>query len=235
MMMDANINSINWTQLDSLPSTHYDVQFKPLVVSLFEKILSQGISMLVRQPTHVWVGKATRALDHTYTTNPEKVSEAEVIWTGMSDHAMIRVKRYTKKLGNIPRYVRKRTFKTFDKEQYRELVAGLPELAKILEEQCPDRAAGLFTQGLTRVLDILAPLRTIQTRTNYAPHLSNETKELMEKRKEAQGSAARTGSQEDLREARNFRNRVVDSRRRDRRRWEQEKLRSEGRSPAEVW
>ena len=65
--------------------------------------------------------------------------------------------------------------------------------------------------------------------------MSNETKELMEKRKEAQGSAARTGSQEDLREARNFRNRVVDSRRRDRRKWEQEKLRSEGRSPAEVW
>ena len=113
MVIDANINSINWTELDSLPSSHYDVQFKPLVESLFEKILSQGVSMLVKQPTHVWLGKASRALDHFYTTNPEKTSGAEVIWTGMSDHAMIKVRRYTKKLGKVPRYVKKITFKTF--------------------------------------------------------------------------------------------------------------------------
>ena len=47
--------------------------------------------------------------------------------------------------------------------------------------------------------------------------------------------AARTGDQEDLRQARHLRNRVVDSRRKDRRIWEQEKLTSEGRSPAEIW
>ena len=57
----------------------------------------------------------------------------------------------------------------------------------------------------------------------------------MEERKEAQSIAARTGNQDHLREARHLRNRVVDSRRKDRRRWEQEKLSSEGRSPAEVW
>jgi hypothetical protein len=57
----------------------------------------------------------------------------------------------------------------------------------------------------------------------------------MDKRKEAQCLASRTGSPEDLREARSIRNRVVDSSRRDRKLWEQEKLRSDGRSPAEVW
>ena len=59
--------------------------------------------MLVKQPTHLWVGLATRALDHFYTRNPEKASYAEVLWTGMSDHALIRVKRYTKKLTIVPR------------------------------------------------------------------------------------------------------------------------------------
>ena len=235
MLMDANINSMNWTVLDSLPNNHYDLQFKSLVNSLFEKIMSQGVTMLVKQPTHLWVGKATRALDHIYTTHPEKVSDAEVLWTGMSDHALIRVKRYTKKLTKVPRYVRKRVFKSFDKEQYKELVARMPELEQILDQECPDRAAELLTQGLTRVLDRLAPLKTIQTRKDYAPHLSQETKKLMKERKEAQSIAARTGNQDHLREARHLRNRVVDSRRKDRRRWEQEKLSSEGRSPAEVW
>ena len=72
MMMDANLNSMNWTILDSLPNYHYDIQFKSLVKALFEKIMSQGVTMLVNQPTHLWVGKATRAMDHFYTTNPEK-------------------------------------------------------------------------------------------------------------------------------------------------------------------
>ena len=191
--------------------------------------------MLVKQPTHLWAGLATRALDHFYTTNPEKASDAEVLWTGMSDHALIRVKRYTKKLTKVPRYVTKRTFKSFNKDQYRELVSKMPELKQIMEQQCPETAAKLLTQGLTRVLDTLAPLRTIQTRTNYAPHLSHETKKLMEERNEVQSKAARTGDQEDLRQARHLRNRVVDSRRKDRRIWEQEKLTSEGRSPAEIW
>lgn len=94
----------------------------------------------------------------------------------------------------------------------------MPELEMILEEQCPDRAAGLLTQGLTRVLDFIAPLKTIQTRSNYAPHLSNTTKELIDKIKKAQCRAARTGSQDNLREVKNLRNRVVDGRRRDRKR-----------------
>ena len=153
----------------------------------------------------------------------------------MLDHALIRVKRYTKKLAKVPRYVKKRMFKSFNKEQYRELVSKMPELKQIIDQQCPDRAAELLTEGLTRILDILAPLRTIQTRADYAPHLSQDTKKMMEERKKAHSKAAKTGDQGDLREARHLRNRVVDSRRKDRRRWEQEKLSSEGRSPQEIW
>ena len=153
----------------------------------------------------------------------------------MSDHAMVKVKRYTRKLTKTPKYVRKRTFKRFVLEKYREYVASMPELNQILLQQCLDRAAMLLTQGLTRVLGKLAPVRCIKNRTNYAPHLSTETKELIEKRKEAQRVAAQTGLQDDMREAKNLRNRVVDSRRKDRKTWEQEKLCGDGRSPAEVW
>ena len=203
MMMDANINSNNWTQLENLPTDHYDVQFKSLVESLFQKIMSQGVSMLVNQPTHLWRGKSTRTLDHFYTTNPEKASDAEVIWTGMSDHALIKVRRYTRKLTKTPRYVKKRTFKDFDLEKYHESVAAMPEPNQILLQQCPDIAAKLFTQGLTRILDNLAPVRNIQSRSNYAPYLSRDTKELIIRRKEAQCIAAQSGHVDDVREAKN--------------------------------
>ena len=235
MMLDANINALNWTELNKPETDPYDVQLKPLVEALFEKILPQGITMLIKQPTHHWRGKATRALDHIYTNNPEKASEAEVIWTGMSDHALVKFKRYTRKLDKKPRYVRKRTFKKFEVKQYREMVRAMPELKDIMETQDANQAAEILTRGLTGILDKLAPLKTIQTRAKYAPHLSEETKELMKRRNEAQKVAAMSGCPDEAREAKHLRNRVVDSRREDRKKWEKQKLNSEGKSPEEVW
>ena len=148
---------------------------------------------------------------------------------------MVRIRRYTKKLTKVPRYVKKRSFRRFEKEQYRVLVAEMPELALTLSQQCPDSAAKIFSEGLSKVLDKMAPVRTIQTRANYAPHLSWKTKELMTRRQEAQRTAAESGDPGDIREAKHLRNRVVDSRRLDRKLWEQEKLSSNGRNPADVW
>ena len=54
MMMVANLNSINWTHLDSLPAVHYDVQFKSLVEYLFEKIMSQHTCGEEKQQKH-WI------------------------------------------------------------------------------------------------------------------------------------------------------------------------------------
>ena len=104
-----------------------------------------------------------------------------------------------------------------------------------LRQKCPDKAAEIFTQGLSKVLDTLVSLRTIQTRANYAPHLSQETKQLMLRRQEAQGNAAEKEDPGDIREARHLRNTVVDSRRSDRRLWEQQKLTSSGKNQADVW
>ena len=67
--------------------------------------------MIVKQPTRLWLGAANRCLDHIYSTNPEKLSEPEVIWTGLSDHAFVKVKRFTMSMERRPRYIMKRMFK----------------------------------------------------------------------------------------------------------------------------
>ena len=55
------------------------------------------------------------------------------------------------------------------------------------------------------------------------------------RRQEAQRTAAESGDPGEIREAKHLRNRVVDSRRTDRKVWEQEKLSSNKRNPADVW
>ena len=110
----------------------------------------------------------------------------------------------------------------------------MPELETIQMTEDVEDAAKLLTQGITRILNILAPLKTIQVRTNYAPHLSEETKELQRRREVAQKKAVQSGSQEDGRQFRSLRNQALASLRLDRARWEAAKLSSTN-SPAEVW
>ena len=83
-----------------------------------------------------------------------------------------------------------------------------------------------MTAGLTKILDVMAPVKTIQVRENYAPHLSEKTKGLQKVRNEAQAKAARTKEPQDWRMYRSLRNQTLTSLRSDRRNWEKEKLSS---------
>ena len=142
--------------------------------------------------------KSMKCLDHTYTTNPEKISEVTA-----------EMSRYTKSLKNNPRYVCKRCFKNFDVSVFKQKVSEMPELNRILECQCASQEAEFFTLGFTKVLDIMAPIKTIQNRNNYAAHIQETTKQLMERRNASQRQADRTGSQEDWREYQGLRNQCV--------------------------
>ena len=74
------------------------------------------------------------------------------------------------------------------------------------------------------ILDELAPIRTFQTRVNYAPWLSDETKLFKKQREEAQEKAARTNDLEDWRLFRAIRNQVTRRSRSDKKQWEENKL-----------
>ena len=96
-------------------------------------------------------------------------------------------------------------------------------------------AANLLTQGLTKILDTMAPIKTIQTRTNYAPHMGEETKILQGKRNIAQEQAVGSGSNEDWRSYRSLRNQTTASLRRDLVEYRKKKLSSQSNSPGDIW
>ena len=101
--------------IEDTPEVQASEKLKPLIEDLFEKIMPHGISQLVQVPTHAHHGVAIKCLDHLYSTNPEKLSNIEAEFTGMSDHKLVKVQRFSKTLKQCPRYVRKRCFKNFDK------------------------------------------------------------------------------------------------------------------------
>ena len=77
---------------------------------------------------------------------------------------------------------------------------------------------------MSKILDEVAPIRTIQIRGNYAPWLSNEMKKLLKDRDEAQRYAISSGADSDwafFRRLRNNANKILKSAKGD---WQRSKL-----------
>ena len=123
-------------------------------------------------------GQPQTGLDHFYTNRPDKLSSVQSQFCGGSDHKLIFAIRYSKVIRKTVRYVRKRSYKNFDPSDFLSEVENIKWLDIYLSDNV-DTAVQLFSDKLTEVLDRLAPIKTIQTRTRYVPWLSSETKGLM--------------------------------------------------------
>ena len=232
-MMDANIDFLTWTKED-LPSHHSSIKLRPLTQALFTRILPHGVSQMVTTATRAERGVPVTGLDHLYTNRPEKLSEVQTEFTGMSDHKIVTVRKFSKDMKRTERYTTKRTFKDFKPDQIKEAVKSMPELEACLAATCPSTAAIILTDGITRIMDTMAPVRTIQNRTNYVPYLSMETKALQSAARTAQEKAASSGTQEDWQEYRAIRNQKNRSVLQDEATWQKKKLCSTN-NPSDMW
>ena len=87
----------------------------------------------------------------------------------------------------------------------------------------PNQAAEILTRKLSEILDTMAPVRTIQIRTKYAPWLSDNTKELLKLRNNAQAKANQSRNQDDWRAYKNLRNTATARMRTEKKNWEYKK------------
>ena len=60
----------------------------------------------------------------------------------------------------------------------------------------PNEGVEILNRKLTKILDIMAPIRTIQVRAKYAAWLSTSTKRLLQERDVAQKVAIQTRDQD---------------------------------------
>ena len=231
--MDANIDFLKWTK-SNLAANDGPRNLKPLIEALFGKIFPHGVCQMVTVATRMWSGQAESGLDHLYTNRPDKISDVYAEYTGGSDHKLIKVTRYSKSIKNRVRYVRKRCYKDFNKQEFSNKVK---ELSWYDVYTCEDtnQAAYLLTTKLLSILDHMAPVRTVQCRRQYAPWLSSNTKELMKERDKAQKLAASTGNMDHWRDFKNKRNGVTARLWSGKKSWEKERLSNTDNNPQTLW
>ena len=232
--LDANIDYLTWRNQDSIPPHSSSVRLKSLIDDLFTRIIPLGVSQLVTGATRMERGQPKTGLDHVYTNKVEKLSSIQKYLTGTSDHKLLKFVRFTKSFKHLPRYVKKRSFKDFDEAAFKLKISecGLEE---ILEHTDVEKAAEMLTTKLTDVLDEMAPVKKFQTRNNYAPWMSKETKSLKKEREEAHKKATETDHPDDWRVFRGLRNEVTGKLREDKKKWETKKLDLQQNNPSGVW
>ena len=95
-MIDANLDFLTWRNSEHLPSHHSSNKLKSLIDALFARIFPLGVSQLVTTPTRIERGQPRVGLDHIYTNRVDKLAPVESYFTGMSDHKVLKVNRYSK-------------------------------------------------------------------------------------------------------------------------------------------
>ena len=230
---DMNLNHLNWTD-ESLPHSNQSYRLRELISALFSKILSKGVTQCVRVATRHWPGQPSTGLDHYYTNRVDKISPVQTQHHGGSDHQLIFAVRYSRSLKTSPRYIRKRSFKNFNPQEFISEIQKVSWLDVYLCDNV-NQAVELMSNKITSILDIMAPIKTVQVRTNYVPWLSQETKNMMNDRDLLQSKAAKTRSPEDWKRYKIVRNRISSRLKSEERRWHKLKISECGKNSAKIW
>ena len=142
--------------------------------------------------------------------------------------------RHTKKILSKPRMLKKRCFKNFKPEEFIEAVRKISWFDVYMTENV-DTAVEMVTQKLTDILDIMAPVKVIQVRSNYAPWLSDTTKKKIKERNEAQKKASETKLTKDWDKYKKLKNSINNSEKSEKKKWQENKISAFGSDTSSIW
>ena len=142
--------------------------------------------------------------------------------------------RNSKAIRSCPKYIRKRCYKEFDQILFVDEVRKLNWLDVYLSEDV-DVAVHLLSEKLTGILDKMAPLRTIQIRTNYNPFISEETLKMMKERDKLQKIASETKNKDDWKTYKQLRNKVNNRFKDEEYKGKRQALEECGENSAKIW
>ena len=147
---------------------------------------------------------------------------------------IVRFTRFTKSIIRRPKFITKRSFKTFKEEDFLRDLRNVTWFDLFMTEDT-DTAAVLLTTKIKEVLDDHAPVKTYQVRKNYAPWLTEYTKALMKERDDAQKVSANSKNPDDYRLFKHLRNDVTKHLRKEKREYERKRFENAEKDPAALW
>ena len=129
-----------------------------------------GLSQMIKDHTRV-TKKTQTLIDHIYTNNTDKVINANIIHSSISDHYVIfctYLVKSPKQPKNGHEYIQYRSLKNFNKTLFLHDFSCMP-FDNIYEADDPDKALDLLHMMLLVAIDKHAPLRTKRVKHSDLP------------------------------------------------------------------
>ena len=209
-------------------------RLRPLMEEFKTRIMPLGVVQCVRSSTRSWSGQTDSCLDLMFTNIPEKMSKVYTFTRGYSDHKLVMGTRFTKNIKEHMRYTTRRSYRNFDKTIFLTKIREA-NMLDIYLCQDPNKASELLTQKLNSILNVLAPVKKIQIRKNYAPWITEECKVNMDSRDHAQKKAIDSGATTDWSNYKRIRNDVTKQVKQAKVVWQRNKMETSEGNPSKVW
>ena len=203
---DINLDHLKWSTPDG--------RQEKMVDELKNHIEVNGFLQLITNVTRTWNTQADSILDHIWTNCPDRCIKTLNKTRGSSDHNVIGVEMSARDFKQSGTTIVKRRWKNFKKDECLQEFRN-QDWSDILAQDNVDVANSLLEDRICAILDMFAPMVTIQTRTRYKNFITDETKTCMELRDNSREVAKRSGDESDWIEFRRLRNLCTSKQRAD--------------------
>lgn len=214
MLGDVNIDYNTWETSVELSGQ--------LVKEVEDYIISKGVYQCANKSTRCSKG-VQNLIVHIWSTCLTMHTIPVVQQRAESDHDLSMIDYYGVEAAVKCQTVTKRSMKNFQPESFKE---ALRQTKWENVHKAPNISVAVhnLTENITTILEQMAPMKTIQQRSKYAPWLSEETKEMMDKRNELRRKTEETNCDNDWKIFKLLRRKCVRQLKSDKVKWEKKKL-----------
>ena len=191
--MDDNINTLPYADYSNR------MHIRDMKESLESFANDNNIAILNDEPTRFLSGVDPSCIDHITTNCPEKFYNTNTIKTTISDHCCLVTNYKNKKIKYQPKKIKIRNFKNLTKIKLENAIIHNQNLNTIFNYNEPDTIANIFQLEMNSIIDLIAPLKVVNFKKNYAPYLSDEIKTELKNINNLLTNAIKSKNQDDWR------------------------------------
>ena len=125
-----------------------------------------GFLQIISGVTRTWRGQTDSLIDQCWINRPQRLISQQNELRGSSDHNMISVIYRTKDKIHSPQVIRKRLWKNFSLNKYREEVKNI-DWSPLTKSTDVNFMNNFFEQKLVEILNKNAPMCNVQIRKKF--------------------------------------------------------------------
>ena len=194
---DLNLDHLKW----ATPELHLE----KMVDQVKESIETAGFQQHIRGHTRTWRTHSDSLLDQIWSNCGQRIINTVNIVRGASDHNVVGITIAMKDIKTGGDNCRKRVWKNFNAARCLQKFKDA-NWDEVMNSTNVNVANSILEEGICRIIETEAPLKTVQVRTRYKNWISLETKTEMLIRDMARETAKLTDNEADWQTYRNRRN-----------------------------